>query len=469
MDASLLRESYKPHDYRADSEIPFGPDGNSSFISGYIERVKGTSAPFLGLKCARKNIIVEADPVSSGNTKRRLMQEAKILYYSRHPHVIRLIHSYFVDEGEEHIKFAVVMDLADGNLHQYLRPGKIPSSQWFGCLLGVVRHIHGLGIRHRDIKPSNILIKDNTVLLADFGISQMGLGKTVPTTNLKRSSERSREYCAPEVDKGSTRGRSADIFSLGAVFLEMLLSHAYPDGHKELADVLKPSPQETSSYAKHIEEVQKWTSERLHPVGWPAVVLSICQAMLHPDRSLRPLAEELDLIWSSICCSDKRRTCSCAGDMSIVEPDKLRYACRWGTEGEVERLLDNGMDPNTMGAIHHAAERGSKAIVQILLNKNANVDSTNPVGQTALHCASRNGFDTVVELLLENDANVNAEDENGQTALHAATAQGYVNIAKMLLKAGADAYSEDLDGDTAFHFADRNHHFDLLELLENCT
>ena len=70
---------------------------------------------------------------------------------------------------------------------------------------------------------------------------------------------------------------------------------------------------------------------------------------------------------------------------------------------------------------------------------------------------------------IPHDANVNAEDENGQTALHAATAQGYVNIAKMLLKAGADAYSEDLDGDTAFHFADRNHHFDLLELLENCT
>lgn len=469
MDADVSRETYKPHEYATDSEIPFGPDGNSSFISGHVERVKGTSAPFLGLRCARKNIIIEADAASIGNMKRRLMQEAKILYYSRHRHVIRLIHSYFVDEGEEQTKFAVVMDLAEGNLHQYLRPGKIPSTQWFGCLIGVVHHIHDLGIRHRDIKPSNILIKDATVLLADFGISQMGLGKTVPTTNLNRSAERSREYCAPEVDKGSTRGRSADIFSLGAVFLEMLLARAYPGGNKELADVLKPSPQETSSYAKHIEEVQKWTKERLHLVGWPDAVLSICQDMLHPDRTRRPLAGELDSIWSSLSSAGKPGACNCAGNMDIVELNRLRDACRWGSEGEVRRLLDDGMDPNIMGAIHHAAERGSKAIVQVLLNKHADVDNANPVGQTALHCASRNGFDDVVELLLENHANVNAEDENGQTALHAAAAQGYGNIVKMLLQAGANADSEDLDGDTAFHFADRKHHLDILELLENCT
>ncbi|KAJ5974033.1 hypothetical protein N7481_011243 [Penicillium waksmanii] len=191
--------------------------------------------------------------------------------------------------------------------------------------------------------------------------------------------------------------------------------------------------------------------------------------MLHPERSCRPSAEELELIWSSMSSLGKPSTCNCVGNVNLMEPDELRYACRWGSEGDVGRLLDIGMDPNTMGAIHHAAERGSKAIVQALLNGNANVDTTNPVGQTALHCASRNGFDGVVELLLENQASVNAEDENGQTALHAAAAQGYVNIVNILLEAGADTYLEDLDGDTAIHFADRSHHADIVELLENYT
>lgn len=77
------------------------------------------------------------------------------------------------------------------------------------------------------------------ILLADFGLSKMGLSKTMLTTNMQRNAARILEYCAPEVDRGSTCGRSADIFSLGAMFLEMLLAQHYPSWLKELRDVLK--------------------------------------------------------------------------------------------------------------------------------------------------------------------------------------------------------------------------------------
>lgn len=470
MDAGDHPEGYKPHEYARDSDIPFAPDGKSPLICGYVEKVEGLSTPYRGLRCVRKTIMIEVDSVPVERIKRRLTEEAKILYYAQHRHVVRLIHSYFEDGNDEKIKFALVMDRAEGNLHQYLKPGSVPSSQWFGCLIEVVHHIHDLGIRHRDIKPSNILIKDGKVLLADFGISQMGLGKTMPTTNLNRSSSRSREYCAPEVDNGRTRGRSADIFSLGAVFLEMLIAHVYhvyPDGQRELGSMLKPSPQDISSYAKHIVEVRQWMKEYFSLIGWQHSILSICHDMLHPDRSLRPLAEELNSIWSSLASTGKPRACNCAGDVAITERDKLIKACRLGSVDEVETLLDEGADPNTMGAIHFAAVRGSKAIVKALLNEKVDVDAANPVGQTALHCASRNGFDDLVELLLQNHAKVDAEDENGQTALHGAAAQGYSKIVKLLLEAGADVYSEDLDGNTAFRFAYKRHHSDTLRLLED--
>ena len=132
------------------------------------------------------------------------------------------------------------MDRADASLQDYLKPGKSPSTEWFGCLIRAVHYIHTLGVRHRDIKPSNVLIKARKVLLADFGISQMGLGKTMPTTYKNRNASRSREYCAPKVDQGSTRGRSADIFSLGAVFLEMLIAINFPERFKDLNGILKP-------------------------------------------------------------------------------------------------------------------------------------------------------------------------------------------------------------------------------------
>lgn len=289
----------------------------------------------------------------------------------------------------------------------------------------------------------------------------------MPTTNLHRNAQRTREYCAPKVDEGRTRGRSADIFSLGAVFLEMLIAHTYPDGYKELSDILRRTSHQTPSYAKNIAEVHEQISESLHPVGWQANVLSVCQRMLHSDRSQRPVLEELCTIWSSLSTSGECMTCRCEMNMAMTDDNKLVEACMRGSENDVIRLLKGGANPNTISAIHYAAKRGSKAIVRALLNGGTGVDILNAIRQTALYCAARNGHEDVIKQLLENGADVNAKDENHQTALHGAAGQGYNSIVKLLLEANADVDAEDLDRDTAFHFADRREHFTVLDLLES--
>lgn len=94
--------------------------------------------------------------------------------------------------------------------------------QWFYCLANAIEFIHGIGIRHRDIKPKNILVHGDKILLADFGISSMGLLATLSTAIPQLARSRSPTHCAPEVEEGSSRGRSADILALGAVFLDMI-------------------------------------------------------------------------------------------------------------------------------------------------------------------------------------------------------------------------------------------------------
>ncbi|KAF5577934.1 hypothetical protein FPCIR_11841 [Fusarium pseudocircinatum] len=462
-------DSFRPRAYSKDSEIPFAPDGNSPLIDTNVEKVKGTLGRFKGLKCVRKTIIDHqaGDGPSQAAKKRKLAQEAKILHFAKHHHVVELVHTYFVEEKANRIMFSVVMERADANLDDFLRPGSQPRLQWFGCLINVICHIHGSGIRHRDIKPSNILLKGDKVLLADFGLSLMGLGKTIPTTYQNRRPARTKEYCAPEVENGSTRGRSADVFSLGAVFLEMLLSQAQPASMKKLQLILKSSSEEGSSYAKHIDQVHKWMMESLHLTGWQNDIVSLCQRMLDPDRAKRPKAGHVSSELSKLLVSDEPVHCTCTADLVLTEDDKLVKACKARSEDEVKHALKLGADPNTLNAIHYAAENGSVNIVGLLLECGVDVDAPNPTDQTALQCAARNGCEDVVKFLLEKGADVNARDENDHTALHGAAGQDNSDIVKMLLDAGADLDAEDLDGNVAIDFAERRKLEKIIDILEN--
>ena len=462
-------EPYHPETYRDDAAIPFAPDGNAPLISAYVERVKGISSPFRGLKCVRKTVDIDtrADAESQALLKRRLVQEAKILYVARHYHVVQLIHTYFDHTDEGKVRYAVIMDRADTNLQTYLEPGRTPALQWFACLIRAVHHIHTLGIRHRDIKPSNVLVQGGRILLADFGISQMGLGKTMPTTYQDRKPARTREYCAPEVDRGSTRGRSADIFSLGAVFLEMLVALNDPKYSAELTLVLKGPSESTTSYSNHVNDVHKWIEDSFHPLGWQGDFLVTCRRMLHQDRDTRPSAEDIQKVWTTLPLPDTAMVCTCTGSLAPTKSERLIEACKEDSESDVRSLLEQGAESGNSEAIHYAAARGSSSIVQALIDAGVHVDTPNSVGQTPLQCAARNGHADVVRQLLRNSANVNIRDENDHTALHGAAAQGHETIVMMLLDAQADAFAEDLDGQMALHFAARRHHNSVQALLES--
>jgi ankyrin repeat protein len=460
------------HVYTRDEDLPFKPDGNDAFIGPNVERVKRTYGSGEGLLYARKTLTIDErgkeDPVAA---KRKLLEEAKALLQARHNHVVNLIETYFFVR-EQYTRFAIIMERADANLEIYLthRTSLKKISQlagWFGCLVGVTAHIHGFGIRHRDIKPSNILIKGKRVLLADFGISKMGLGKTMPTTMPAFSRERTEDYCAPEVENGSTRGRSADIFSLGAVFLEMLIAHScYPE-RQNLDDKIASNGRR--SYAKFVDQVHQFMDrleQELRLEEWFLKVLSHCRRMLHEERDERPLADELNLAWLRLKSSDlPLAPCRCSKVVDVSDDTKLVELCRTGSPEQVEMCLANGQDPNTPGAIHQASARGCGRIVKIFLDYEVDVNVRGYNGQTALHCAAGYGHIAVVGILLEKGANVQLKDDEGQTVLHCAAGQGHHGVVELLLSRKADIQAADAEGRTSLHFAARRGHQDIVRIL----
>ena len=117
----------------------------------------------------------------------------------------------------------------------------------------------------------------------------------------------------------------------------------------------------------------------------------------------------------------------------------------------VKSLLEGGADVNGKGGRHFrnalqaasGSGRGSKQMVQLLLDKGANVNSEGGDFGNALQVASMRGNKEIVQLLLDNAADVNAEGGHFGNALSAATVYGHEEIKQLLLDNGAIVNSED--------------------------
>lgn len=158
----------------------------------------------------------------SSRAVKSFIDEMQILKSVKHNHFVEFKGS-FTDSKFLGILMAPVaqMDLAEYiNVAPQVDPSLKTLRSFFGCLATALQYLHNLLIRHRDIKPQNILVKGDTVLFTDFGLSRDYSGGGGTTSGSTRMTPR---YAAPEVLAGSPRNFSADIWSLGCVFLEMLV------------------------------------------------------------------------------------------------------------------------------------------------------------------------------------------------------------------------------------------------------
>ncbi|KAI9762431.1 MAG: hypothetical protein M4579_000407 [Chaenotheca gracillima] len=91
----------------------------------------------------------------------------------------------------------------------------------FGCTASAINYLHANKIRHKDLKPGNILLTKDNVYVTDFGMSRDFSGAS---TSMSDGIERGTvKYSAPEVIRYEPHGRAADIFSLGCIYLEMVV------------------------------------------------------------------------------------------------------------------------------------------------------------------------------------------------------------------------------------------------------
>jgi uncharacterized protein len=122
---------------------------------------------------------------------------------------------------------------------------------------------------------------------------------------------------------------------------------------------------------------------------------------------------------------------------------RLREAVLLNDVGLARGRLDEGADVDTGKGTYHgpllkiAAELGYLEIVDLLLDRGADIEATDDLGQRALLSAARFGRTEVVRCLLDRGADINAVDWSGQSALSNSAVERHSDAFDLLLSRGA--------------------------------
>ncbi len=174
--------------------------------------------PVLDRMVALKVISSEGDVTEE--LKARFYREAQACAKLNHPNIV-VVH----DLGEDSGQLFIVMEFLDGQELKYLiERQRLSLEEKLSLMVQVCdgfHFAHQKGIIHRDIKPGNIFVlRNGQVKILDFGIARIAAGTDpgLTRTGLIMGTLR---YMSPEQARGRVDHRS-DIFSIGAVFYELL-------------------------------------------------------------------------------------------------------------------------------------------------------------------------------------------------------------------------------------------------------
>ena len=153
--------------------------------------------------------------------RRRFQREAQSAAQLNHPNIVTVF-----DFGEADGLVYMAMELLEGrDLRDLMRS----RAALLGDKLSIMEQLcdglgfaHARGIVHRDLKPGNIHVQPNgQVKILDFGLARLGDSDITRTGTVMGTPS----YMSPEQVRGQKADSRADVFSLGAIFYELLANH----------------------------------------------------------------------------------------------------------------------------------------------------------------------------------------------------------------------------------------------------
>jgi hypothetical protein len=227
--------------------------------------------------------VLRPELVSDRRFPARMRREARTVAGLAHPGIVS-VHDF----GEDGSRVFLVMELVAGRTLSDLLRDEGPCSPARASRIGVgaaraLAHAHARGVVHRDVSPTNIMLTTaGEVKVLDFGIARAARGSSRPGSG---GTQGTLAYVAPERLRGDAVDHRADLYSLGAVLIELIMGS--PEVSAAMSE-LPPRLETTLRRCLHADP-----DERFADAGALAEELWKV-SMVAPDTALVPRVADID-------------------------------------------------------------------------------------------------------------------------------------------------------------------------------
>jgi TolB-like protein/Tfp pilus assembly protein PilF/tRNA A-37 threonylcarbamoyl transferase component Bud32 len=191
--------------------------------------------------------------------KKRFIQEAQAAAALEHPYICIVYEVYEADDQT----FIAMAFIEGQSLRKKIESSPLDIDEAKNIAIQVAEGLgeaHSKGIVHRDIKPANIMLSDKgKAKIMDFGIAKLKTGEDLTKASTLIGTV---AYMSPEQARGEEVDHRSDIWSLGAMFYEMLTGNRpFKKDHEQalifsiLNDKVTPISVLRSDIPNHIENV----------------------------------------------------------------------------------------------------------------------------------------------------------------------------------------------------------------------
>jgi serine/threonine protein kinase len=237
-------KQYTPEELANQHLEPSDQPGSIGKFAGYdvLSKISigGTATVYKGIDPdLEKTVVIKvlhtylaSDPTAIA----RLQIEARAMGRIKHKNVVEV---YRISMNPTPF---IVMEYVEGqSLEQFLASkGKLDLDEFHWIAEQILKGIqvaHQFGCVHRDLKPANILLTNASPMIAkitDFGLVRRDKDSRLTRTNSVVGTPR---YMSPEQIKDQSTDARSDLFSLGAVFYEMLSGKPLFCGENQFAEM----------------------------------------------------------------------------------------------------------------------------------------------------------------------------------------------------------------------------------------